>query len=38
MKVLVKGTGWGFPYMVPLKPTKTVAYCNLLFPRHHVSP
>ena len=27
MKVLVKGTGWGFPYMVPLKPTKTVAYC-----------
>ena len=24
MKVLVKGTGWGFPYMVPLKPTKTM--------------
>ena len=25
MKVLVKGTGWGFRYMVPLKPTKRVA-------------
>ena len=38
MKVLVKGTGWGFPYKVSLKPTKTVAQGEGADSRAHFGP
>ena len=38
MKVLVKGNGWGFPYMVSLKPTKTVAQGEGADSRAHFGP
>ena len=38
MKVLVKGTGWGFPYMVSLQPTKTVAQSEGADSRAHFGP
>ena len=38
MKVLVKGTGWGFPCMVFLKSTKTVAQSEGADSRAHFGP
>ena len=38
MKVLVKGIDWGFPYMVSLKPTKTVAQREGADSRAHFGP
>ena len=38
MKALVKGTGWGFPYMVLLKPSKTVVQSEGRIVEHTLDP
>ena len=34
----MKGTSWGFPYMGPLKETKTVAHSERADSRAHFGP